>query len=403
MNFSNGNLRLAYESIRTTKFRSTLTMLGIIIGVVAVILVVCIGEGVKRQIGQQVVRYGDNVVVVRPLSEHRGILGGDSVPAGAAAPLTLKDIETVRRLPAVAAAVPLSSVSGSIKGDRQVNTPLVIATTPEFATFIKPQLKYGGFFEASQDANQVVLGSKIVSDLYNDSMPLGQTLSYRGQEFLVAGVFKNFNAPPLSIESNFNNAVFIPYDTVRNLTGVEPSIYEVLVRAKPGTNMPAFARSVQATLVQSHGGAEDVAVSAAGKTGSGTDQTLRLLTLLTMAAAVIAFVVGGVGIMNMMFVTVTERIHEIGIRKAIGATNRQILKQFIAEAFVISCLGAVYGVVAAFAGIGLLRLYTSLQPIVVWPIVIIAPLVAIASGVLFGSIPAIKAARKDPIQALRHE
>lgn len=403
MSFRSGNLRLAYESIRATKFRSALTMLGIIIGVMAVILVVCIGEGVKRQIGQQVMRYGDNVLVVRPLSEHRGILGGDSVPAAVAAPLTLKDIETVRKLPAVAAAVPLSSVSGSIKGDRQISTPLVIATTPEFVTFIKPQLKYGGFFEASQDTSQVVLGSKIVGELYNDSMPLGQAMSYRGQDFLVAGVFKNFNAPPLSIESNFNNAVFVPYDTVRNLTGAEPSIYEILVRAKPGTDMKAFAATLTSTLVQSHGGAEDVMVSTAGKTGSGTDQTLRLLTLLTLVAAVIAFVVGGVGIMNMMFVTVTERIHEIGIRKAIGATNRQILKQFIAEALVISCMGALYGVLAAFAGIGLFRLYTSLQPVIVWPIVIITPLVAIVSGVIFGSIPALKAASKDPIQALRHE
>ena len=138
-------------------------------------------------------------------------------------------------------------------------------------------------------------------------------------------------------------------------------------------------------------------------TDCGSDQTVRLLTLLTFIAAMIAFVVGGIGIMNMMFVTVTERIHEIGIRKAIGATNTQIMKQFVAEAFVLSCLGAIYGVICALAGLGLLRLYTSIHPVLVWQAIVLAPIVAVASGVFFGSIPALKAARKDPIQALRHE
>jgi len=398
-----GNLRLAYESIKSTKFRSFLTMLGIVLGVTAVIMVVCVGEGIKRQITQQTIKYGDNVLVVRPLAEHRGALGGDSLPIGSAASLTTADMAALQKVSGTVGVVPLSSVSGSIKGDHSIETPLVIATTPDFGTFIRPQVKTGGFFDASDGAEQVVLGSAAVDKLYDDALPLGRTMTFRGKDFMVAGVFKNFNAPPLSIESNFNNAVFIPMSTVRNLIGGDPVIYELLVRARPGTDMSKYQNDLTASLTAAHGGSKDFVVTRAGQAGSGSDQTIRLLTLLTFIAALIAFVVGGIGIMNMMFVTVTERIHEIGIRKAIGATNSQIMKQFVSEAFVLSVVGALYGVLAALAGIGLLRVYSSVHPVIVWPVLILAPIVAVASGVLFGSIPALKAARKDPIQALRHE
>ena len=114
-------------------------------------------------------------------------------------------------------------------------------------------------------------------------------------------------------------------------------------------------------------------------------------------------VVGGVGIMDVMLVSVTERMHEVGIRKAIGATNQQIMRQFVAEAFVLSAIGAVLGVLFSAAGVGLLRAYTSVQAVLVWQVMIVVPLIAIAIGVFFGSMPALKAARKDPIEALRHE
>lgn len=401
MSFRTGNIRLAVQSVRTTKLRSLLTMLGIVIGVVAVIVVVSVGEGVKRQISQQTLKYGDNVFIVRPHAETRSVLGGESLPLATSAPLTHRDLETVRSTGRVTSAVPLASVSGSVTGEKTIDTPFVIATTPEFADLIKPQIKYGGFFESTDGAAQVVLGSRVVDRLYEDSMPLGQALTYREQEFLVTGVLKNFNAPPLSMESNFNSAVFIPYSSVRELLGTDPVIYEIIVSVQQGTDMKTYGSVLQDRLEKSRGGAKDVAVTIAGQRGGGSDQTVRLLTSMTLVAALVAFIVGGIGIMNMMFVTVTERTHEIGIRKAIGASNRQIMHQFMAEALVLSVIGAALGVLGALAGIGLLRLYTSLQPVLIWQVFLATSLVAVFSGVLFGSIPALKAARKDPIEALR--
>jgi putative ABC transport system permease protein len=401
MKFRTGNIRLAMQSVGATKFRSLLTMLGIVIGVVAVILVISVGEGVKRQISQQTLKYGDNVFIIRPLAEQRSVLSGESLPLAASAPLTNKDLETIRAARLVTSAVPLASVSGSVTGEKTIDTPFVIATTPEFAALVKPQIKFGGFFESSDGTAQVVLGSRVVDKLYEDSMPLGQALTYRGGEFLVTGVFKNFNAPPLSMESNFNNAIFIPYSSVRELLGTDPLIYEIIASVQKGTDMTAYAKELQQKIEDSRGGAKDVTVTIAGQRSVGSDRTVNLLTSMTLVAALVAFVVGGVGIMNMMFVTVTERTHEIGIRKAIGASNQQIMHQFIAEAFVLSVIGTVLGVVGALAGIGLLRLYTTLQPVLIWQVFVATSIVAVFSGVLFGSIPALKAARKDPIQALR--
>ncbi len=401
MRYRSGNIRLALQSVRTTKFRSLLTMLGIVIGVIAVILVISVGEGVKSQISQQTMKYGDNVFIVRPLSEQRSVLGGESLPLATSAPLTNKDLQAIQAASKVTYAVPLASVSGSVTGERTIDTPFVIATTPEFANLVKPQIKFGGFFEATDGAPQVVLGSRVVEKLFEDSMPLGQSLTYRGSEFLVTGVLKNFNAPPLSMESNFNSAVFVPYSSVRELLGSDPIIYEIIVSVQKGTDMSAYAKELQQKIEQSRGGSKDVSVTIAGQRGGSSDKTVGLLTSMTLVAALVAFVVGGIGIMNMMFVTVTERTHEIGIRKAIGASNRQIMDQFIAEAFVLSVIGAFLGVLGSLAGIGLLRLYTTLQPVILWQVFVATAVVAVLSGVLFGAIPALKAARKDPIQALR--
>jgi ABC-type antimicrobial peptide transport system permease subunit len=216
-------------------------------------------------------------------------------------------------------------------------------------------------------------------------------------------LFEKFTAPPFSLESNFNDAIFVPYRTIQTMLNSTPGIYEILTQTKPDTDHKALVATLDTKLRTAHGGAKDFAIGGEGADNGSSDQTLNLLTMMTIGMAFVAFIVGGVGIMNVMLVSVTERIHEIGLRKAIGATNRQILNQFIAEAFVLSLFGAVAGVVGSVFTIYLLRFFTNLQPVFVWQVMVSVPLVAIATGVLFGSFPAFKAAQKDPIEALRHE
>ncbi|HSX30805.1 MAG TPA: ABC transporter permease [Candidatus Saccharimonadales bacterium] len=401
MRLRSDNFRLAYRNLRATKARSFLTMLGIIIGVMAVILVICIGQGVKHQIADELGRYGKNVFLVQPGPPG----GGGSLLTGLtntnSSLLTENDLRTVRATKGVADAVPLSTVSGSVTGDFTVQSPFIIATTPEFSNVINQPMQAGGFFDG--DTSGVVLGVNIAQKLFNDNNPLGQALVWHGQRFLVAGVFKDFNAPPFSLEANFNDAIFISYSAAQKLSGTVLGIYQILAKADGSAQTAQVIMTVGSKLVAAHNGARDVNVAPAAAADSKSDQAIHLLTLLVAGAAIIALIVGGVGIMDVMLVSVTERMYEIGIRKAIGATNRQILRQFVAEAFVLSALGACVGVFLSCVAVGLLRAYTSLEAVLVWQVLVLAPIVAVAIGLFFGTMPAIKAARKDPIEALRHD
>lgn len=397
-----GYLQLAMQSLRSSRTRSFMTMLGIVISVMAVIVVIAIGEGVKQQVGNQAARYGHDVLLVRP-AQTGNELTGTGLPGGTGALLNATDLDVIRRTPGVSIAVPISAVSGQVQGDYKINNPLVIASTPQLEVILNQKIDYGGFFTSGDSDRTAVLGANVARELFSDNAPLGQQFIFRGQTFLVSGVFKEFAAAPFSLEANYNQAIFIPYAAAQNLLGFAPQINQIFVKTKAQTNVAEVARSVQAAITDAHGGTNDSVVLPPGAKGVSSDETLRLLTLMTIGVALIALILGGVSIMNMMLVSVTERIHEIGLRKAIGATNHQIMRQFVTEAAAISAVGSFVGLLGSLGLIGLLRLYTGLQPVIVWQVAILTPLIALATGIFFGSIPALKASRMDPIEALRHE
>lgn len=408
MSWRNGNLKLAAASVRSAKSRSFLTMLGIIIGVMAVVGVVCIGQGIKQQIASQVEHFGADIITVRPGTAASGLsatslLAGNSLPSAASTLLTHRDLETISETPGVQFTVPLGIATGSVRGDHTVSAPLIIATGSRLPEAINQPVPQGGFFDDDENNHTVVLGQNIAMQLFDDPMPLGQTLTYRGQDFIVTGEFGEFNSAPFSLSANFNDAVFMPYSTAQKLNGGQLALYQILAKTAEGTSPATVALSIDRRLVSAHGGARTDSVLTAAQSSQNSNQIIHLLTVLVAGVALIALVVGGVGIMDVMLVSVTERMHEIGLRKAVGATNRQILQQFMAEALVISTTGALLGVALAAAGVGLLRLYTSLQPVLVWQAFVVAFVAAVVIGVIFGSAPALKAARKDPIEALRHE
>jgi putative ABC transport system permease protein len=234
-------------------------------------------------------------------------------------------------------------------------------------------------------------------------VPLGHAFTIGGEEFIVRGILEDFNNTPLSDRANYNSAIFIPYDVAQKLTKDNAVVYEILAKTANENDIQPAIADIEKNLQASHGGQEDFSVLEPNEAVAVKNNVLTLMTGLISGVAAISLLVGGIGIMNVMLVSVTERMHEIGIRKAIGATNRQILSQFMIESSLLSLTGGIIGVVIAFALDGLLRFFTNLRPVITWEVVLIAFGVSLIVGIIFGSIPALKAAQKDPIEALRSQ
>lgn len=407
---SRGNVKMTLQAVRSTKWRSLLTMLGVIIGIVSVVMTVGIGEGVKQEVAKQVNQFGDDLITVRPGNVHQGngkivtntdLLFGLNSLSG----LTEKDLETVKKSNNVRLAAPLGVVPGSVQADnRKLDNSLVLATNNDLPGALNRTIRYGDFFDTNdQKGNFAVIGRHVADALFDEQIPLGRSFTFRGQTFVVRGMFDEFKSTPLSPVSNFNDAIFIPYKVAERLTGNSTQMYSILAKPDKTDNTAKAIDSIESSMLVSHGGQKDFSVLDQKENLAASSDVLSLITTMIAAIAGISLLVGGVGIMNIMLATVTERMHEIGIRKAIGATNRQILNQFMLEAAILSLFGGIVGIALSVIGVYALRLYTDLQPIISWQAIVVATLTSLAIGIIFGTIPAVKAARKDPIEALRHE
>lgn len=407
-----GDMKTAFNNVRRNKARSGLTMLGIIIGVASVVTAVSIGEGVKHEVNAQTIHLGKDLITIRPgrLLTQRSAnpLDSLSLPGSlrTGGSLSGDDIDTVAKTPGVAHAVPLSVVSSDVVSGEtnQHYGALVIGTDQGLPAILNQSLSFGAFFsDDPSDLNKVILGSRVANELFSENVPLGQTLSILGHQFIVSGIFNDFQTAPLAVDADFNNAVFIQYASAKQITNNNSPIYEILARPVGTSQTDATVSSLRSSLLAAHGGQHDFTVLEQSQTLAVTNSILDLLTALVTGVAAISLLVGGVGIMNITLVSVTERMHEIGIRKAVGATNGQILSQFIIEAAVLSVSGGVIGVLlAGFVDVSL-GVFTSFVPVMTWQSVVLASLVSIGVGMIFGSVPALKAARKDPIEALRNE
>jgi len=385
-------------------------MLGVIIGVTSVITVVSIGEGVKQQIGGQIHHLGQNLITVRPAQLHTNT-GSNSSNAdiisglNVSGPLSIKDIDIVSSTQGVAASAPLTISGDTVRGDNgNYSGGFVIGTSSSLPSLLNQSMAYGTFFGNNDNGiNVAVLGEHASEALFNEDVPLGRSFTFHGQQFIVRGIFNQFTTTPLSQQADFNNAIFIPNDVAESLSNNTAPTYEILARPAATQNTKAMVAKIKKSLDNAHGGQSGLSVLSGNQDLTASDGILELLTRLIAGVAAISLLVGGIGIMNVMLVSVAERMHEIGIRKAVGATNRQIMSQFMIESSVLSLSGGVIGIALAFLIDVVLRVFTNLQPDISWQVVLLASGVSLLVGIVFGTVPAIKAARKDAIEALRSE
>jgi ABC-type antimicrobial peptide transport system permease subunit len=401
------DLKIALNSVKVTRWRSMLTVLGVVIGVCSVITIVSIGEGVKNQINAQVDQLGKDLITVRPGTYSNVGLNslGLFSPQNSGSALGAQDPTTVAHTQGVGLASPISIIPGVVSSlsGRTINNPLVIGASTSIQGILNQGLQYGQFFSPNDQVDTAVIGPSIASRLFPGDVPLGHSFNFLGQTFVVRGEFDSFDAPPLSLQINYNNAIFIPFSIANQLENNNTAISEILVKPSNPNQTDSVASAINANLLHADGGVQNFTVLKQNQGLAITSNILNLLAKLIVGVAAISLIVGGIGIMNVMLVSVSERTQEIGIRKAIGATNKQILAQFLTEAIILSLFGGLAGIVASFVINGVLRLLTGLQPVIVWQVVIISTGVSLIVGVLFGIMPAIKAAHKEPIDALRYQ
>ena len=398
-------LRIALKALNRNKLRTGLTMLGMIIGVGAVITMVALGRGAQVTIEEQVKSAGTNLINVNAGNFSQG---GVRQGQGMANTLTAGDADALRDVPGVQyVAAGVNSRSQVIAGNQNWSTR-VEGTDVDFPAIRVWPVKYGAFF-TQQDVNSAakvaVLGTVVADTLFGPEMdPTGQIIRIRNQPFQVIGVMTSKGQGAFGQDQD--DTIFTPYTTVqKKLQGIQ-HINNITISAESANTAPV-AEAVAAVLRERHklgpGDPDDFMVRTQEEIASVRTETTRTMTTLLAAIAGVSLLVGGIGIMNIMLVSVTERTREIGLRLAIGARGKDVLMQFLVEAIVISLFGGLLGIALGFG------LSASLEQFLQWPTSIPPNAIgmafgfAAATGVFFGFYPARKAAGLDPIEALRYE
>ena len=398
----------AMTALSANRLRSALTMLGVVIGVASVIVMLAIGEGSQRRVAESISSLGSNLLIVQSGSPNSGGLRGNS---GGLPTLTFEDAAAIADLYSVAGAAPLSSAPvQAVYGAKNKSTQ-ISGTTPVYLKLNNMPLSEGVMFtdnEVRVAANVVILGTTVVKELFGEESPVGKTIRLQRQTFEVIGVLKSKGQGFGGQDQD--DVIVLPITTAqRKLSGTPfpGSVNTIFLQTRFPDQKGYTEQEVTRLLRQRHriqaGSDDDFAVRDISSVTETLKLTSKILTVLLGSIAFIALLVGGIGIMNIMLVSVTERTREIGVRLAVGARQIDILCQFLIEAALLSIVGALIGVLLG-VGAGLaIGLTGFIKPVFTTPSIVLAIGVAVGVGIVFGFWPARRASALLPVEALRYQ
>ena len=396
-------LRVSRDSLLSNKVRSGLTMLGVIIGVMAVILLVSIGEGARDYIHRELGNLGSNLLIVTPGKV--STRGGFHPPAAGTIRKLIYDDAVVleRRSRHISNAIPLIFGTTRIKYFNQSRDTSVVGVTEDYFKVRNLHVETGQFLTgADVDTKRkvCVLGRTVKKGLFDDSNALGQIVTLGDERYRVIGVMERKG---VALGLDLDDVVFIPTTTAEELFDTD-SLFQIVVKVRTSDEIPAATAEIKDILMKRHANKEDFTIMSQDEILSTMGKVLDIMTAVLAGIAAISLIVGGIGIMNIMLVSVRERTREIGIRKAVGAKSRDILLQFLIEAVTLSLFGGAAGIVIGIGVSLLIPMFVGFLPtkLSIWSIVL-AFVFSGSVGVFFGVYPARKAALLDPIVALRYE
>lgn len=399
------NIENALESLRANRLQTFLTMLGVMIGISSVVIIFSLSGGVSSMISNQIMSEGGALAVIRPkelTANNKNVITSLATSrAFTQSSIKDEDLGLISKTKDVSAVAPLANFSAKVKGDGEEKYANLLATSPNLDQTTSLKVREGQFIAESANANTVVIGDQMAIDLFGTTQALGKEISMKGEKFIVIGVLAHQSSPINYSNVDFNNTAIIPYVTAKRIIGENLQIQQVNIRVKSVNKLSQVQKEIENGILKNHNGEQDFEVLTGKNISHPSDKFIELSTLILAIVASVSLVVGGIGIMNIMLVNVSERTREIGIRKALGANNRHILFQFLTESMIISLSGGFFGYLIGYAFSFGVSIFLPFSPIISWQIAVLVCGVSVIVGVIFGLYPAFRAARKDPIVSLR--
>ena len=401
------HFKLAKSSVKENRSRSFLTCLGIAVGVASIILILSLMGSISNLVKQEVADIGADLIVVRPTSEKDAITSAieelTSSNSFGQSNLTLSDVESISTVDNVTAVAPIATSTNTVSSYKNTLPSVrILGTTPDFVDIEPLTLRFGSFLTDTNKQNGVVLGHTLALTLFNTtSSTVGDTVTIMGEKFIVIGVLDEINKSVNFDNIDFDNALIMDIETMNELIG--PSqIQQINIKAASTDSLETISSEIDTRLKDNKAGDQNFAVSYGDAITHPADSLFTIVSGILTLVAAISLVVGGIGIMNIMLVSVAERTHEIGIRKAVGASTRNILMQFLFEALILSFSGGILGLLLGYFLALMISTITPFQPYLSWEILALTFLTTLVVGIIFGIYPALKAATKDPIESLKH-
>lgn len=401
------HFKLARTAIRENRTRSLLTCLGIAIGVASIILILSLMGSISNLIKDEIGSIGSDLIVVRPGTTKDTVTSivEELTTANSfqKSNLSLADVESASKIEGVTAVAPIAISYNTIESEKNtLQSVPVLGTNLDFIKIEPLSIRYGAFLTENNQENSVVLGHTLSLALFNTvNSTVGKTVSIMGERFMVVGVLDEVNKSINFDNIDFDNALIINVDSLDKITG-STQIQQINIKAANTDGLEAVSNNIRDAIVNQKRGDDNFTVSYGDAISHPASSLFTIVSGMLTVVAAISLVVGGIGVMNIMLVSVAERTREIGIRKAVGASSRNILMQFLLESLLLSIMGGIMGLVLGYVLAFLLSIITPFNPYISWEIVAITFLTTTAIGVIFGIYPAIKAASRNPIDSLKH-